>query len=255
MSLIYEPNGRAREYSPLALNVYVGGCPHGCGYCYCRSIGKWSDVAKPRNLSGLEREAEKASQQILLSFMSDPYGPQELEYGNTRAALKILKAARCSVAILSKGGPRMVRDLETFASWPQRRIKVGATLTFFDEAKSIQHEPGAAMPMERLNALMWCKRANVKTWASVEPVIDCDEAYKIIEASLFAVDQYKIGVANHVKRNYTPEQFSEFLVRAIELLRKNNKQVYVKIDTRKYAPAGFLTSAEIMPQELEERHG
>ena len=31
--LIYEPSGRAREYAPLALNLY-NGCPHGCTYCY-----------------------------------------------------------------------------------------------------------------------------------------------------------------------------------------------------------------------------
>jgi hypothetical protein len=28
MSLIYEPKGKAREYSPLALNTYSGGCDH-----------------------------------------------------------------------------------------------------------------------------------------------------------------------------------------------------------------------------------
>ena len=33
MSLIYEPKGKAREYSPLALNVYSGGCDHACRYC------------------------------------------------------------------------------------------------------------------------------------------------------------------------------------------------------------------------------
>lgn len=46
MSLVYCPTGKAREYSPLALNVYTGGCDHGCRYqtvagrqtCYCGAI-------------------------------------------------------------------------------------------------------------------------------------------------------------------------------------------------------------------------
>ena len=33
MSVIYEPRGRAKEYSPYALNLYLG-CMHGCRYCY-----------------------------------------------------------------------------------------------------------------------------------------------------------------------------------------------------------------------------
>ena len=33
MSVIYEPKGKAREYSPLALNLYLE-CQHGCKYCY-----------------------------------------------------------------------------------------------------------------------------------------------------------------------------------------------------------------------------
>ena len=32
-SVIYEPAGKAKEYNPLALNLYSG-CTHGCLYCY-----------------------------------------------------------------------------------------------------------------------------------------------------------------------------------------------------------------------------
>ena len=34
---IYEPAGRAREYSPLALN-YFKGCTHNCAYCYVNRL-------------------------------------------------------------------------------------------------------------------------------------------------------------------------------------------------------------------------
>ena len=33
MHPFYEPKGAAREYAPLALNLY-NGCSHGCTYCY-----------------------------------------------------------------------------------------------------------------------------------------------------------------------------------------------------------------------------
>ena len=52
MHLIYEPTGAAREYSPLALNVYTGGCEHRCVYCYCRNGREWTARPKVRNLNG-----------------------------------------------------------------------------------------------------------------------------------------------------------------------------------------------------------
>ena len=36
-SVIYEPRGKAREYSPLAVNLYFG-CGHRCEYCYAPSF-------------------------------------------------------------------------------------------------------------------------------------------------------------------------------------------------------------------------
>ena len=34
MSIIYRPCGMAREYSPYALNIYIGCSSHRCKYCY-----------------------------------------------------------------------------------------------------------------------------------------------------------------------------------------------------------------------------
>ncbi len=46
--LIYVPKGRAREYSPLALNLYRG-CEHRCSYCYCPRIDRqWSGTSPGR---------------------------------------------------------------------------------------------------------------------------------------------------------------------------------------------------------------
>ena len=36
MSHIYVPGSKAREYCPLAVNLYSG-CNHGCVYCYAPS--------------------------------------------------------------------------------------------------------------------------------------------------------------------------------------------------------------------------
>ena len=81
MSVIYEPKGKAREYSPLACNLYKG-CAHGCIYCYAPSATytdrkTFSDNPQPRKniLQQLEKDASKFTRDprsILLCFTCDP---------------------------------------------------------------------------------------------------------------------------------------------------------------------------------------
>jgi DNA repair photolyase len=243
MKLIYEPKGKAREYSPLALNVYSGGCDHFCDYCYCRFVqrGNWSDTAKPRNLHGLEKDATEASRQILLSFISDPYCKAETKHRATRGVLQVLKAGRCSVAILTKGGSRCLEDLNLFQGWPGGRIKIGATLTFSSDSDSKKHEPGAALPAERLAALEALHEAGIKTWASMEPVLDPAQSLEMIRRAIPFVDAFKVGKLNHAK---TETDWKSFAESAVKLLRDAGKCFYVKDDLRTFVPKGFLTAAE-----------
>ncbi len=251
MSLIYEPKGKAREYSPLALNVYSGGCDHGCKYCYCANImrGSWGAVPRPRDLSGLAREAAMARRQVLLSFMADPYCAAEQTHRKTREALGVLSAARCSVAILTKGGARCLRDLDMFRLWPDGRIKVGATLTFRNADKSMEWEPGAAAPDDRLAALQKLHEAGINTWASIEPVIDPVESLAVIETSLSYVDAYKVGRWNHDARANAID-WPAFGRAAVDMIRAAGKKLYVKDDLRPHLPHGYLTAPECDRESL-----
>ena len=241
MPLIYEPKGKAREYSPLALNIYTGGCEHECTYCYCKNITAWGKTPKVRSLAGLEKEAAKVREQVLLSFMSDPYALIESTARNTRKALDILRSAECSVAILTKGGTRCLQDLDLFRNWPSARIKVGATLTFISDEPSLEHEPGAALPKDRIEALRRLHEAGVRTWASIEPVIDPVESLAVIEASLPYTDAYKVGKLNH-KASST--NWTAFAYHAINMIRDAGKALYVKEDLRKHVPPSSIRTEE-----------
>ena len=245
MSLIYTPTGKAREYSPLALNVYRGGCDHQCRYCYCPSImrGAWSATPRPRDLSGLAREAARASRQILMCFVGDPYCAADVRAENTRSALVALRLARCSVAILSKGGMRCLRDLDLFRDWPGGRVKVGATLTFLTESLSREWEPGAAATLERLEALHQLRKAGIKTWASIEPVIDPVESLAVIDASLPYCDAYKVGRWNHDAQANAID-WPAFGKAAVDMIRAAGRRLYVKADLRPHFPAGYLRPEE-----------
>ena len=136
MSIIYKPEGRAREYSPLALNLY-NGCDHGCLYCYNnrRSYFTSTPVPKKELIEKVTKDAKELQdkKQVLLCFAGDPYCKKDVELQMTRQVLEILLSYKIPTAILTKGGNRCLRDLALFKQFAEG-IKVGATLTFISES-------------------------------------------------------------------------------------------------------------------------
>ncbi len=250
--IIYEPKGRAREYSPLALNVYSG-CDHGCLYCYVPRVLKrdreefHKDVTPRKGiLEAVEKEAPRRSgtkDQVLLSFTGDPYCRKEKRYRMTRAILKVLVENRIPVAILTKGGTRCLEDLDVFKKFG-RHIKVGATLTFRQELDSGKYEPDAAPPSDRLRALKILHVYKVKTWVSFEPVIDTGQTLALLEETLPYVDQYKIGKINQYLGLDKKIEWEPFLRAAIGVLWSAGKPFYVKEDLRDICPKVQLTAEE-----------
>jgi len=248
MITIYEPRGRAREYSPLALNIY-NKCDHNCRYCYVPLIQKkWGNVPTnihpfPRRylLVDLKREARKYSfgAQVLMCFSGDPYCRADEKHMVTRDVLKILLYNNVTVAILTKGGKRCLRDVDLFKVF--KVIKVGATLTFINEKDSRHWEKNASLPEDRFKTLEKLKEEGIMTWVSLEPVIDPEQTLKIIDRTHSFVDQYKVGKLNHYPKNI---DWRDFGLRAIDRLNKYEKKFYVKNDLAYYIPANKMTAEQ-----------
>jgi DNA repair photolyase len=259
MAIIYVPKGRAREYSPLAANLYDG-CSHGCKYCYAPGVRKQSresfvENCKPRKdilekLAGDMKSFKDSREQVLLSFIGDPYCPEESEYRVTRGALELFLANRIPTAVLTKGGQRARRDTDLFLKFG-RSIKVGASLTFYDEALSLEWEPRAASPQDRLDLLAALWEMHVHTWASLEPVIDPDQSLRIIQESMDFVDEYRLGKLNNFKGLDSGVNWSAYLAQAVALLRLFAKPFYVKQDLREAAPNVPLFGNEVLMDEWQ----
>jgi len=250
MTLIYEPKGKAREYSPLALNVY-NGCDFGCNYCYTKIIKRSplaNCFAKERTsfLIKLEKELSKNiyTEQILLSFMCDPYCTTDIELCKTRGALKLLNANDCLVAVLTKSGKNCLRDIDIFKQFG-KKIKVGATLTFIDEIQSKKIEPNAAPPDDRIETLKQLHKKGIKTFVSIEPVIDPEQSLELMEKTLTFTDHYKIGKMNYYEKNFPMIDWAKFLKDAVKLMRKNKKKFYIKKDLAKFDIDKKLKCCEI----------
>lgn len=234
MKAIYEPTGRAGEYSHLACNLYHG-CDHGCRYCYVPMM-PWNTrenfaQASPREgiLDALERDACKyagTDKRVLLCFTCDPYQPIEQNHQITYEAIRILRANKIPFQILTKGGYLAARDFRMYG--PDDAFAV--TLTSLDKADQQRDEPGAAPPSERLAALIKAHRLGIETWVSLEPVIDCEKSIRIIKETREYVDLYKIGTLNYVECEITPDEWRRFGERAINLLIAYGKKYYIKHD-------------------------
>lgn len=258
MSIIYKPTGMAREYSPYACNIYMG-CSHRCKYCYApHTLQKSSDSyfgkPEPRKdiLKLLERDLKNNvyTEQVLLSFVGDVYCDNTDNSLTTREVLKLLNSYKVPIAVLSKGGKKMLRDLDIFKQFGNR-IMVGTTLTFLDEEKSKKWEPFASLPSERLETLKILHDNGIKTFASFEPTIEPEESLKLIRKTLElnCVDHYKIGKINNYKSEDKWQDWAKYLQDCLNLLRPAKKQVYYKFCLRNLAPHIQLTEAEKNPDE------
>ena len=248
---IYEPAGRAREYSPLALN-YFKGCDHGCKYCYVPNmLGRFSNsykhenVISPTEFTKLEKSAAKfrgCGKQILLSFTGDPYC--NAENGETRKVLEILNFYGHKVAILTKQPEKALKDLEIIKKFKER-IKIGSTLTFDNEKDSIEWEPYAATPESRINGLKKFAEEGVITWASFEPVIIPQQSLNVLNKVSKFINHVRIGKLNNYKGIDKNIDWTKFIFDAVRICNDSNLPFYIKNDLAIYNKGVYLSGDEL----------
>jgi DNA repair photolyase len=200
---IYSPNGKAGEYARYACNFYVG-CSNGCHYCYLRkgvlahamggdkpTLKKcFKDEAHSLKIFEEELKANLPELQehgLFLSFSTDPMLRETIKL--TMYATEICVANNIPVKILTKcAGFSQEYVLAVYRNW-KKHVAFGFTLTRHDEL-----EPGASTNAERIEAMQKLHDEGFKTWASIEPVIDVDRSYTIIQHVAGFCDLYKIGI-------------------------------------------------------------
>lgn len=237
MQTIYEPKGRAQEYSSLAVNLYRG-CGHGCQYCYAPQTLKiarkefyYSPAPRKDIIAELKKKLEVFStpdRYILLSFTSDPYQPLDQELKITRQAIELLKLKGCKIEILTKAGLNATRDFDLLDPAVD---KMGTTLTFAPghEDEAWKWEPHATLPTDRIPFLFAAKNRGFQTWVSLEPVIDPAQSLRLIDITHEYVDYFKVGILNHHVHAKTID-WKRFGNDAVEKLTKYGKEFMLKDD-------------------------
>jgi len=233
MSVLYEPKGAAREYAALAFNPYKG-CEHGCTYCYAplstrKNRQVFHNQVQPRDniLMRLDKDIVRLIKKgieknpVLLSFTCDPYQDMEAEHRLTQRSINILNANGFPVHILTKAGDLAQRDLDLLAKHNFNRF--GTSLTFTNDTKSLEWEPNAALPQERIDNLKAAKAKGIYTWASIEPIVIPEQSLDLIDQTHEFVDFYGVGKLNYNKKISDLINWKELKKRIVKRLKKHKK--------------------------------
>jgi DNA repair photolyase len=236
-SVIYEPAGRAREYSEKALNLYPTCNTGHCLYCYARimkhkTAEQFFQPSAPRvTPDDIRASAEENvdGKPVLLCFACDPYPPEDEKYGITRQAISILQEHH-PVIILTKAGELARRDFDILRPGID---SFWTSLTCASDEESRRWEPGAAPPAVRIENLRLAKECGLKTGVSCEPVIYPQDTFTLVAAASIFADQFKFGPLNYHPHAKTIA-WGEFVIDIIKMQPMIKKPFYIKKDLAQY---------------------
>jgi hypothetical protein len=207
----------------------------------------WAATSVRNNiLDELAKDAPKyaaAGQPVLFCFTSDPYQPEEYQHQTTRKALTIMYQAGCRFQVLTKGGLRATRDVDLFAA---AGGVFGTTLLFTDDRDREEWEPQAACVESRVNAIKKFHSRGVRTWVSIEPVVDPEQALELVQTLSPWVDEWRVGKLNHHPHAKTVD-WALFAQRVLPALEDSGRDYMVKDALKPFLPEGAPTSRYAIP--------
>ncbi|MFR1758280.1 MAG: radical SAM mobile pair protein B, partial [Christensenellaceae bacterium] len=168
-SVLSKSNLPVCEYS---VNPYVG-CTHGCQYCYASFMKRFTGHAEPwgtfldvKVWPEIRNPQRYAGKELFIGSVTDPYLPQEEEYGRTRALLEQLQGSGAKLSIATKSD-LILRDLDLIKTFPDARVSW--SVNTLDE--DFRSDMDNAVSIERrLAAMEAFYRAGVRTTCFVSPI-------------------------------------------------------------------------------------
>lgn len=159
------------------MNLYRG-CSHGCIYCDSRSncyhIDSFDIVKGKENaLYILEQELYKKRKKgvIGIGVMSDTYNPKELEYEQTRGALKLILKYGFGVSIDTKSD-LILRDIDLLKEINlNNNVIVKFTITTPNDELSKIIEPNVCVSSKRLQAIKKLSDNGIFVGVMMNPVL------------------------------------------------------------------------------------
>ncbi len=254
---IYNPQGKAGEYSQWACNFYTG-CSNDCEYCYCKRgfmSHVWSNRPTLKKCFKDETDAlmvfEKElmanidslrKSSIFFTFTSDPFLDGVMSVYLTAITMALANGVRVQVLTKMADFVSRLYFMPLLSQWKDM-IAFGFTLTGHDEL-----EPNAASNQERIRAMKMLHDSGFRTFASIEPIIDFESSKKMIKETIGFCDLYKIGLMSGVKKDYyDPKKGKEFFLDVTSKAVDKDLKIYWKESFAAFALANFKDEYYCVP--------
>lgn len=155
-----------------AANPYIG-CTHACRYCYACFMKRFTHHPEPwggfldvKYWPPLKNPDRYKGKHIILSTVTDPYPPQEVKFGRTRALLSELRDSGAIITLLTKSH-LVLHDLDLLKQL--EHVSVAFSINTLDETFKRQME--VTPPIQaRLRAMRELRRAGVHTAVFISPI-------------------------------------------------------------------------------------
>jgi DNA repair photolyase len=159
--------------------------------------------AKVSAVDLLRAEIKKKKRSIVwVSGVCDPYQPVEQTYELTRGCLEILAEQDWPVVVQTRS-PLVLRDLDVLKAG--KDFEVGLSITTADDGIRKLFEPAAPAIPERLQALGELRRAGIRTYAMIAPMLPgAEELPAALEGK---VDYVRIDRMNYDYGSWVYKQY------------------------------------------------
>ena len=155
-----------------AANPYVG-CTHACRYCYACFMKRFTNHPEPwgafldvKHWPAIRDPSRYAGREIFIGSVTDPYLPQEAEFGRTRELLDQLRGSEAKLSIATKSD-LILRDLDLIREFPDARVSW--SINTLDEG--FREDMDRAVSIERrLDAMKAFHDAGVRTTCFISPI-------------------------------------------------------------------------------------
>ncbi len=241
------PKGAAGEYAQRSFSAYKH-CSNRCLYCYLdhgilkkglgagtptlRTCFKDDDDVVEHFKEEIKKERDTLIEKggIFFSFIIDPCLPETLGLTKRCALLAIEKDI--SVTILTKMG-EWVDDEENLdfllKGASSQKLCIGFSLTGRDD-----QEPFADSNMKRILAMHTLHNMFIKTFASIEPIIQFNKSMGVIRDTIGFCDIYKIGLMSGCGKDYYDDaDLEKFMLNLSALHSAHGIKMYIKESIRK----------------------
>lgn len=204
---------------------------------------------------GIDRLREDGG--VFMSFKCDP-----LEYVNesfTFLATLTLLSHDIPVTILTKGVDWMLDEkwkslLIMSRSWEidnLDNLTIGFSITGNDDM-----EGNAPSTGERIIALKSLSAQGIKTFVSLEPVINLSNAMGVINSCKMYTPEIRIGVMSPLKKDrYVPEEFWHFVEYVYEVYKEQHTRIIIKESMFKQArfmPSDIMRMCSVILMRIKE---